>query len=67
MTDDNARRVANVIIGAAALGAVWYVLRTPPLRRLAWQLTVMAVTSTLPTWFGRELRQAWAASGQRAL
>jgi hypothetical protein len=67
MTDETARRVANVILGAAALGAAFYVARTPPLRRVAWRLAVAAVTGTIPAWFTREVRDAWAESGQRAL
>ena len=35
MTEDNARTVANVILGAAALGVAYYILKTPSLRRLA--------------------------------
>lgn len=67
MTEDNARRLANVILGAAALGVAYYVLKTPPLRRLAWGLTLATMTSTLPAWFKRELQQAWAESGRRAI
>jgi uncharacterized protein (DUF2236 family) len=60
MTEDTARIVANLILGAAAVGAAYYIVRTPPLRRLAWRLAVTAATGTLPAWFTRELRQAWA-------
>ena len=67
MTDETARRVANVILGAAALGAAFYIARTPPLRRAAWRLAVAAVTGSIPAWFAREVRDAWAESGQRAL
>jgi hypothetical protein len=67
MTDDNARRVANLILGVAALGAAYYVATTPPLRRLVWRLAVTAVTGTIPVWFAREVRDAWAESGQRAI
>ena len=35
MTEQTAQRIANVALGAAALGAAYYVVRTPPLRRLA--------------------------------
>ena len=67
MTDETARKVANVILGAAALGAAFYIARTPPLRRVAWRLAVAAVTETIPAWLLREVREAWAESGQRAL
>lgn len=62
MTDDNARKVANAILGAAVIGAAYYIVKTPPLRRLAWRLALTALTGTLPAWFGREVRQAWADS-----
>ncbi|HXW08827.1 MAG TPA: hypothetical protein VD833_26590 [Vicinamibacterales bacterium] len=67
MTDDAARRVANVLLGAAALGAAYVVLRTPVLRRAAWRLAVTTVTSTIPLWLGSEVRRAWAESGRRTL
>lgn len=62
MTDDNARKVANVVLGAAVIGAAYYIVKTPSLRRLAWRFALMAATGTLPAWFSRELRQAWADS-----
>ena len=67
MTEDRAEQVANVLLAAAAVGAGLIVLRTPPLRRLAWRLAVTAVTGTLPAWIGREVRHAWAESGRRAI
>ena len=63
--DDTARTLANVILGAAALGAAVVVLRTPPLRRLAFGLVRTAVTVTLPVWLSREVKQAWSDSGAR--
>ena len=67
MTEETTRKIANVILGAAALGAAFYVARTPPLRKVAWRLAVAAVTGTIPAWLAREVRDAWAESGQRAL
>ena len=67
MTDESARRVANLMIGAAAAGIAYYVIRTPSLRRVAWRLAVTALTGTLPAWFARETRAAWAASGRREI
>jgi hypothetical protein len=63
--DDTARTLANVILGAAALAAAVVVLRTPPLRRLAFGLARTAVTVTLPVWLSREVKQAWTDSGTR--
>jgi hypothetical protein len=62
---DTARTLANVMLGAAALGAAVVVLRTPPLRRLALGLARTAVTVTLPVWLLREVTQAWTDSGAR--
>lgn len=64
MTSDTTEKVANVIIAAAAIGVVVVVLRTPSLRRLAWNLTRTALTGSLP-WLGQEVQQAWAESGRR--
>jgi len=63
MTQSQAENVANIVIGAAAIGAAYYVMKTPSLRRLAWQLTVAAITGTIPAWMTREIRESWEASG----
>ena len=44
MTDERAEQVANVLLAAAAVGVAVYVIRTPPLRRLAWRFAVTALT-----------------------
>jgi hypothetical protein len=67
MTEETTRKIANVILGAAAVGAAFYIARTPPLRKVAWRLAVAAVTGTIPAWLAREVRDAWAESGQRAI
>jgi hypothetical protein len=67
MTEDAARKVANVLLGAVAVAAAYCVLRTPTLRRAAWRLAVTSITGTIPVWFGNEVRRAWADSGRRAL
>ena len=48
MTNEQADRVANVVLAAAAVGAAVVVLKTPPLRRLAWRLAVTALTGLYP-------------------
>jgi hypothetical protein len=65
MTPANTERVANAIIAVAAIGIAVVVLRTPSLRRLAWNLTRTAVTASIPAWLGQEVQQAWAESGRR--
>lgn len=62
MTEQNARRVADAVIVVAALGAAYYVVRTPSLRRLAWRLAVTSATGILPGWLAREVQTAWAES-----
>jgi hypothetical protein len=66
MTDERAQAAANVLLTAAAVGVVYYVIRTPQLRRLAWRLTITALTGTLPAWLGREVQHAWNESGPAA-
>jgi uncharacterized protein (DUF2236 family) len=67
MTNDRAEQVANVLLTVAAVGAVYYIARTPPLRRLAWRLAVTALTGTLPAWIGREVQHAWSETGHRGI
>lgn len=63
MTQDTARKVANVVLGAAAVGAAYIVATRPPLRRAAWRLALAALTGPVPAWLRREVRQAWIESG----
>lgn len=67
MTEQTAQKIANVAIGAAALGATYLILRTPVLRRLAVGLAVTGLTGALPAWFSRELQHAWMASRRSTL
>jgi hypothetical protein len=62
MTETQARRTANIVLGLAAAGAAYYVLRTPSLRRVAFRLAGVALTGTIPAWFSDELRRAWKES-----
>lgn len=64
MTEETAGKVANTLIGAAAVGVAYYVLRQPHLRRVAWRLAVTALTATAPKWLGGEVRRAWTESGR---
>lgn len=66
MTESSAERFANVVIGVAAVGATYYVLRTPQRRRLAWRLGIAALTGGIPAWVSREIRDGWEASGRPA-
>jgi hypothetical protein len=65
MSPETSRNVANLVMAAAFGAAVYVVLRTPALRRLAWQAARVGATATLPAFLARETRAAWEASGQR--
>ena len=62
MTERQAEKIANLVVGAAAVGAAVYVLKTPALRRLAWGLARTALTAVGPAWLMAEARRGWAAS-----
>lgn len=64
MTDAQARTAANLVMAAAAVGAAVYVLRTPPLRRSAWQIARRWATGPLAAWLVAEVRRAWIESGE---
>ena len=63
LDEDTARTVANVVVGAAALGAAVLILRTPVLRRLAFGLARTALTVSIPAWLSHEVQTAWSESG----
>jgi hypothetical protein len=64
MTEESARKIADVVLGVAAIGVAIYIVKTPPLRRMAWRLAVTTLTGAAPVWFRNELQRAWAESGQ---
>jgi hypothetical protein len=64
MTESTARTIANTLLGAGAIAALWYVARTPPLRRVALGLLRTGVTVTLPAFLLREVQTAWRESEQ---
>jgi hypothetical protein len=65
MTESSAEKLANVIIGVAVVGAAYYVVRTPSLRRLVWRLALTAATGSVPAWFRQEVQHSWEESGRR--
>jgi hypothetical protein len=62
MTRDTAEKVANITIGAAFVALAYVIVKRPPLRRFVAGLAVTALTSAIPAWFSREVRDAWAES-----
>jgi hypothetical protein len=66
MTEHNARRVADAVIAVAAVGAAIVVLRSPKLRRMAWQLA-RQYAGPLAAWTAITVREAWDESGTRRM
>ncbi len=62
MTEERAEKIANVLMGLAAAGAAYVVLRDPRLRRSAWAILRSALAASGP-WLVSEFRHAWAESG----
>lgn len=56
---------ANIIVGAAAAGAAYYVLSHPARRRAAWHVARRLLAVAGP-WLLSEARQAWAQSASPA-
>jgi hypothetical protein len=67
MTEQQARKVADAVIVVAALGAAIVVLRSPKLRRMAWQLARQYAGGPLAAWTATTVRQAWDESGTRRM
>jgi hypothetical protein len=64
MTDATAEKLTDLAFGAAVAGGLFYVLRTPSVRRAAWRMAVTGLTRTIPAWLGHEILQAWHESGR---
>lgn len=62
MTSDQARTTANILMTAAAVGAVAIVLRSPSLRRLVWRLARDYATGPLAVLAATTVRNAWDES-----
>lgn len=65
MTERQAETVANLVIGAAVLGAAVYVIRTPALRRAVLGAARNALVAGLPAWLLAETRHGWAEGADR--
>jgi hypothetical protein len=66
MTEAQARTTANVVLAAAAIGAAYYVLKTPVLRRRVWLMARSWAAGPLVAWTAMEIRRAWDMSGSAA-
>jgi hypothetical protein len=65
MTERQAEKIANLVIGAAAIGAAVYVLKTPALRRIVWRAARHALIAGVPAWLAAEARNGWAEGAHR--
>jgi hypothetical protein len=66
MTRDRAHTIANVLIATAGVAAAYVVLRTPSLRRLAFQAARVWLGASVPGYLLDETRRAWVQSGRAA-
>ena len=66
MTEKQARTAANVLMAAAGLGVAVFVLRSPKLRRMAWQMARQYARGPLAVWAAGSVRDAWDASAARS-
>lgn len=64
MTEENAERIATIVMGAAAVAAAVVVVRNPVLRRRAWQIARAVIAASGP-WIVTQAQQAWAESAAR--
>jgi hypothetical protein len=66
MTDTKARALANGILVLGGATLAYYVITTPPLRRLAWKVLKTAVRTTIPGYLLTEINRAWVESARAA-
>jgi hypothetical protein len=64
MTESTATRVATILLAAAGVGVMYYVARTPRLRRLAIDLGKKAALTWGPVWLAGEVKSAWKQAGR---
>ncbi len=67
MTNERAEQVANVLLTVVAVGAAYYVVKTPRLRQVAVGLIITTLRGRLPAWVKREVQHAWSETGRSGL
>ena len=65
MTQEQAEKIANVLIGGAMVGAAYFIFRDPAWRRAALRAVRTALAASGP-WLIAQAKQAWAESGAPA-
>jgi hypothetical protein len=64
MRDDTRAAITDLAVLGVAAVAVYYVAKTPPLRRLAWQFIKYGVLTAGPALLRQEVSRAWAESAR---
>ena len=67
MTSTNARTVANVVLASAGVAAVYVIVTTPPLRRVALRLVRIWLVASVPVYLVNQVHEAWVESGRPGL
>jgi hypothetical protein len=66
VTRDRAHTIANVIVATAGVATAYVILRTPSLRRLAFQGVRLWLGASVPVYLANETRRAWVQSRRAA-
>jgi hypothetical protein len=65
MTTETRAAIADVVLVSIAAFGVYYVVRTPPLRRATWRLLKYGLFTAAPTVIWQEATRAWAESAHQ--
>ena len=63
--DDQREALVDLALVGLGAVAVYYVLKTPSLRRAAWHLLKYGIVTAAPTVLWQETTRAWAESARR--
>jgi len=66
VTSTTARTVADVVLVSAGVAAVYVVMTTPPLRRLALRAARLWLGASIPVYLLEQTGRAWAESARSA-
>ncbi len=66
MSPANARLVSNVFLTAVGIAAGYFILKNPRLRRAAFRVLRIGLTTTIPGYLVKEAAGAWRETGRRA-
>ncbi len=66
MTEHNARKVTNVLLGLAGAVAAYFIIRNPSSRQAAWRVVKVGLGTTIPGLLLKEATSAWKETGREA-